>query len=119
MKEDGGCLVIPQLYSVFLILAASALPILAAPQQKDIKGCSDHPLFTRMDGYWIQHCAEKQYDEYGFDVGGGKKETIGGRLWTLRYRPQAGQKAYASEIQIHRNQRLTIASTGDAMVRFR
>lgn len=103
----------PTLYSLFFLLALS-VPT-AAAQQKDIKGCADHPLFTRMDGYWIQFCSEKQYDEYAFDIGGGKKETIGGRLWTLRYRPQAGQKATASEIQIHRNFENAVRTLGGSV----
>jgi outer membrane protein OmpA-like peptidoglycan-associated protein len=103
--------VIPTLYSFFFLLALSA-----APQQKDVKGCADHPLFTRMNGYWIQYCDEKEYDERAFDVGGGKKETIGGRVWTLRYRPQANQKPVASEIQIHRNFENAVATLGGTVV---
>jgi outer membrane protein OmpA-like peptidoglycan-associated protein len=107
--------VIPTLYSFFFLLALSA-PISDAPQQKDVKGCSDHPLFTRMSGYWIQYCDEKEYDERAFDVGGGKKETIGGRVWTLRYRPQANQKPVASEVQIHRNFENAVATLGGTVV---
>lgn len=34
-----------------IVLALSLVPALAAAQQKDVTGCKDHPLFTRMPGY--------------------------------------------------------------------
>ena len=89
-------------YVLSFVLAALLLPASAAAQQQDMKGCKDHPLFTRMEGYWIRNCSETQYDEKVFDVGGGKKETIGGRVWTARYLVRTGQQK-ASEVQILRN----------------
>jgi outer membrane protein OmpA-like peptidoglycan-associated protein len=91
------------------------IPSPAAAQQKDVTGCKDHPLFTRMPGYWIQNCTEKQYDERAFDVGSGKKETIGGPTWTIRYYPQA-KATPASEIQILRNFENAVAKAGGTVL---
>jgi outer membrane protein OmpA-like peptidoglycan-associated protein len=98
-----------------LVLAVSLVPASAVAQQKDVKGCKDHPLFTRMEGYWIQFCDEKQYDERAFEVAGGRKETIGGRVWSLRYRPVGTQKP-ASEVQIHRNFENAVKALGGSVL---
>jgi len=103
-------------YLLSLVLAVLLVPASATAQQKDVKGCKDHPLFTRMEGYWIQQCSEKQYDEHAFDVGGGKTETIGGRVWVLRYRPIGNQKATASEVQIHRNFENAVTKLGGSVL---
>jgi outer membrane protein OmpA-like peptidoglycan-associated protein len=103
-------------YVVTLVLAVSMMPGAAAAQQQDVRGCKDHPLFTRMQGYWIQNCTEKQYDERMFDVGGGKKETIGGRTWTLRYYPVANQPATASDVQILRNFENAVTKLGGTVL---
>jgi outer membrane protein OmpA-like peptidoglycan-associated protein len=41
---------------------------------------------------------------------------IGGPLWTLRYRPQAGQKTHASEIQVQRNFENAVRTLGGTVV---
>lgn len=98
----------------FGLVLAAAFPAVA--QQKDVKGCNDHPLFTRMPDYWIQYCDEKQYDEHVFDLGAGKKETVGGRTWTLRYRLVSSATSKPSEVQIHRNFENAVKSLGGAVV---
>lgn len=103
-------------YLLSLVLAVLLVPASASAQQKDVKGCNDHPLFTRMDGYWIQSCSEKQFDEHAFEVGGGKKETIGGRVWVLRYRPVGNQKSTASEVQILRNFENAVTKLGGSVL---
>jgi outer membrane protein OmpA-like peptidoglycan-associated protein len=89
------------LLALFCILALPAQP--ASAQQKDDPKCKDHPLFTRMPTFWIHHCVIKEFDAYAFDVAGGKKETIEGKLWRLNYYPQAKAETIPSELQIQRN----------------
>ncbi|HSL24430.1 MAG TPA: OmpA family protein [Vicinamibacterales bacterium] len=103
-------------YIVSFVLAVSLLPAAAAAQQQDAKGCKDHPLFTRMQGYWIRGCVEKQYDERAFEVGEGKKETIGGRSWTARYLPQSNLQAKASDLQILRNFENAVKALGGSVL---
>jgi OmpA-OmpF porin, OOP family len=89
---------------------AAALPIAmlllagaAGAEQKDVTGCKDHALFTRMPTYWIHGCTEKAFDAYAFPVGNGKTERVEGRLWKLTYYPQADAKIKPSELEILRN----------------
>jgi len=86
---------------ILLSILSVTLPILA--QQKDDRGCKDHPLFTRMPDYWIHTCAQKEFDAYGFTIGQGKKEQVEGQYWQIRYYPQATATSKASELQILRN----------------
>ena len=102
-------------YILSLALAVSIIPSGATAQQKDATGCKDHPLFTRMEGYWIRQCSETQYDEKVFDVGGGQKETIGGHVWAARYLVQAKAER-ASEIQIQRNFESAVQALGGTIV---
>src|SRR5690606_1840466 len=59
-----------------------ALAGAAAGQQQDARECKDHPLFTRMPGYWIHSCVERQFDAFDFIVGPNKKTShVEGQLW--------------------------------------
>jgi len=90
-----------------LFSVCGALLLLAATeslaQQADARGCSDHPLFTRMPGSWIHSCVERQFDAFAFRVAAGSKSTVEGHFWQLNYYPQAKLKATPSELQIIRN----------------
>jgi len=74
-----------------------------AAQQKDVANCLDHPAFTRMPGYWIYSCQQKQFDAYSFVIGKGKTESIEGQFWKIAYRPQNTLASKPSELQIQRN----------------
>lgn len=102
-------------FILFVIFAASLAPASAA-QQKDVVGCKDHPLFTRMPGYWIYSCAEKQFDAPSMIAPGGKTETVEGRTWVYRYYPQATATSKPSEIQILRNFENAVTKLGGTMV---
>ncbi|MCX5871057.1 MAG: hypothetical protein NTY00_10610 [Deltaproteobacteria bacterium] len=39
---------------------------------QDEKGYKDHPAFTRMSGYWIHSCDQKQFDTHDFITEKGK-----------------------------------------------
>ncbi len=58
------------------------------PEQKDEGKCKDHPLFTRMPGYWIHSCDEKEFDAHDFVTGKGTTTRVEGHLWRLSYYPQ-------------------------------
>ncbi len=81
-------------------------------QQKDTRGCTDHPLFTRMPDCWIYNCSEKDFDAYTFKVGQGKTESVEGHYWKITYYPQASAKSRASELQILRNFENAVAKLG-------
>jgi OOP family OmpA-OmpF porin len=75
----------------------------AAAQEKDEKGCQDHPFFTRMPDSWIHSCKQKQFDAHAFQVGKAKTEQVEGRKWVISYYPQATLKDKPSQLQILRN----------------
>lgn len=80
-----------------------ALAAAAGAQQKDVVGCKDHALFTRMPTYWIHSCTEKEFDRRTFVLGEGKTMEVEGHLWDLRYYPQATATSKPSDIQILKN----------------
>jgi OOP family OmpA-OmpF porin len=73
---------------------------------KDTPGCKDHPLFTRMPGYWMRNCDHKQFDGRDFDIKKGGtpgKIRVEGELWHNFYILQPEIKPIPSELQIKRN----------------
>jgi OmpA-OmpF porin, OOP family len=87
-----------------------------AVEQKDVKGCQDHPLFTRMPSSWIHHCSEKEFDAHVFKLGKDKTERVEGRVWEIVYYPQADLKTKPSELQILRNFENAVAKLGGTVV---
>lgn len=88
---------------LLLVVLFLAMAIPAAAEQTDQKGCKDHPLFTRMPGYWIHHCTAKEFDAHAFVTGKGTTENVEGTLWSAGYYPQAAAATKPSELQIRRN----------------
>ena len=84
--------------------------------QTDVAGCKDHPLFTKMPGYWIRSCDQKQFDAYGFLTGKGQKTQVEGQLWKYSYYPNADMKSKPSELQIQRNFENAIEKQGGTSV---
>ncbi|HOX46205.1 MAG TPA: OmpA family protein [Myxococcota bacterium] len=91
-----------------LLCAASA----GALEQKDDPKCKDHPVLTRMPGYWIHSCVQKEFDAYAFTVAKGKTVSVEGQLWKINYYPQADWKQKPSELQIQRNAENAIQAAG-------
>ncbi|MFA6235267.1 MAG: OmpA family protein [Bacteroidota bacterium] len=85
-------------------------------QQKDVTGCKDHPLFTRMPTYWIHNCDEKEFNAYAFKIGQGKTEQVEGRYWKLSYYPQGTAQSKPSELQILRNFENAVKELGGKVV---
>jgi len=96
-----------------LLLAAAAM---ANAQQKDATGCADHPLFTRMPGYWIHGCRHNQFDAFAFRVAKGAKSSVEGQFWHLSYYPNKDLAAKPSELQIIRNYENAVEKLGGAVV---
>lgn len=105
---------IARIVMALVCLFVGATPALA--QQKDEAGCKDHPMFTRMPGYWIYKCVDKQFDAHTFVTGPGKKETVEGRKATWTYYPQAKATDKPSELQIKRNFEAAIQKAGGKVV---
>lgn len=89
-------------------------------EQKDDPKCQDHPMFTRMPGFWIHGCDHKQFDGVDFKIVENGKVTqnirVEGELWTVRYYPQSDLKSKPSELQIQRNFENAIRKQGGTLV---
>jgi OOP family OmpA-OmpF porin len=68
----------------------------------DAKGCSDHPMFTRMPGFYIDDCEQKEFEQLPFIDSKGKEVVAEGKSSFLKYVLKSGEKA-PSELQIVRN----------------
>jgi OOP family OmpA-OmpF porin len=88
----------------------------AQAQQKDATACKDHPLLTRMPGYWIHSCTVKEFDAHAFSIGNGKTEQVEGKATVLRYYPQATLTSKPSELQIQRNFENAVKKLGGTVV---
>jgi outer membrane protein OmpA-like peptidoglycan-associated protein len=98
---------------VWLLLAASPPASIA---QSDAPGCKDHPLFTRMPGYWIHNCAQLQFDSYAFPVGKGKSAQVEGQTWKISYYPRNDLNPKPSETQVLRNFENAVQKLGGTTV---
>lgn len=72
--------------------------------QEDKKGCKDHPLFSRMQGFYIARCEEKAFDAEEFrDPETKNKVTVEGRKYVIEYGMRKGVGDQYSRLQISRN----------------
>ena len=80
-------------------LLLAAVPALG---QEDVPGSTDHPLLSRMPGFFISDYDEKDFDQADFKSSKGDDIQINGRKFHIEYDIKDGEKA-PSEIQIIRN----------------
>jgi len=81
--------------------------------QEDRKGCKDYPLFSRMQGYLIHSCEEKEFDAVDFkDPATKQKVTIEGRKLYTYYILKKEYKNKYSRLQICRNYTNAITKVG-------
>ena len=101
---------------VTAVLVAFASPLYAAPQAKeaDFKGCTDHPLFTRMENMRIKGCRNVEFDRFVFKTGKATSVAVEGRYVEIRYETHAGGVA-PSALAIIRNHQQAIAKIGGAI----
>jgi len=86
-----------------------------AGAKKDAPNCSDHPLFTRLQDYWIESCAQKPLDAHNFDAGK-RRNMVQGRYWYIRYQPPAGLAAKPSTLQLLRDAAAIVENAGAQVV---
>jgi outer membrane protein OmpA-like peptidoglycan-associated protein len=81
--------------------------------QQDAKGCKDHPLFSRMEGYRIVRCQEKEFDAVDFiDPATKQKVTIEGRKSQTEYSINKPFQGKYSRVQVSRNYTNAITGIG-------
>ena len=102
--------------SVMTAVLVATIACLAHAEQKDDPACKDHPMFTRMPGYWIRGCTVKQFDTHAFTLGVGRTQQVEGRLTTLSYYPQATATEKPSDLQITRNYENAVKQLGGTVL---
>lgn len=106
---------------VFLVVTAlltvSAMSTAAAPQDPnaDVKGCVDHPLFTRMNNTHIVFCKSTAFDSFKFKTGKGTDVAVEGKKFEIKYQTNAGNE-YAGPLMIIRNHQDAIKKIGGAVL---
>lgn len=103
-KRVAFCLAVACLFALPALLAA----------QEDEAGCKDHPMLTRMKGFYL-HACESSFDSADFYVGEDKTQTLEGQRTYLSYSLREGE-AKPSELQILRNYENALAAVGGAVV---
>ncbi len=83
--------------------------------QQDAAGCKDHPLFTRLSGFHITECEEKDFDHYTFTAEKGKQVDVEGRYTKIWYEANAGIKP-PSRLAIIRNYQQAIKKVGGTVL---
>lgn len=101
-----------------LLCVAPLLALLtpgSALAQKDVAGSKDHPLFSRMPGFYIAVYEENEFGSHGFRDASGQEVKVEGRYYRIGYEPLPGAKE-PSTLQIHRNYENAIKAVGGVVL---
>jgi OmpA-OmpF porin, OOP family len=100
------------IFSLFFVLAIFSI---AHAADQDIKGSKDHPLLSRMTGFFIAEYKDTEFDSYKF-IGGDKKAvSIEGHKYYILYRLNKGA-AEPGELKIRRNIQDALKKIGGQVV---
>ncbi len=92
---------------LFLGVTLVSVPAFA----QDVAGSKDHPLLSRMPGYYIRDYTTSDFDSQEFTGKDGKKLTVEGRKTVIGYWVTEGGKI-ATPLQIFRNCQNALAKVG-------
>jgi outer membrane protein OmpA-like peptidoglycan-associated protein len=93
-----------------LLAALLALGSLAWAQEEDAENCKDHPMFSRMKGFYINAC-ESDFDAVEFYLADSEVKTIEGDKTVINYSLREGSPK-PSVLQVRRNYANAIKSLG-------
>lgn len=98
------------LFAALLSSVAFAAPV------ADKAGCADHPLFTtRMPGYFVVGCEQKEFEGFDFLAPKGARHHQEGKFTFLTYRIGEGQKEQ-SGLAVVRNYEAALKKIGATIV---
>ncbi|HSW48570.1 MAG TPA: OmpA family protein [Bryobacteraceae bacterium] len=83
--------------------------------QEDEAGCKDHPLLTRLAGFYIDSCENVEFDAYEFTTGEDKTASVEGKKTQIRYILKEGARS-VSALQVLRNYLNAIKQAGGTVV---
>jgi OOP family OmpA-OmpF porin len=101
--------------AAFLMLIASTLAAAPQAQEPDAAGCTDHPLFTRMQNMRIVSCKTVDFERFAFKTGKGTDTAVEGKRVDIRYQGPIGSTA-PSPLAIIRNHQQAIAKIGGTVM---
>ena len=96
---------------MFVVVASATHP---AAAQEDREGCEDHPLISRLDGFYIEGCQEEPFGSYEFMTPDGRK-AVEGHFISVSYR-RPGSEPEMSGLEMIRNHTQAIQAIGGQVV---
>ena len=87
---------------VFIIIVAVLCLAPRAFAQEDVEGGKDHPLVSRMPGFYIAEYIEKEFDSVPFKNEKGQETNVEGKFYYIDHLIKGDAKA-PSDVQIIRN----------------
>jgi len=97
-----------------VLLLVFAVSFTDAQEEVDVKGSADHPLFTRMPGYFISDYYAKEFDQYDSYMTGAES-TWEGKFTLLYYTIKTGA-TQPSMVQVARNYENAVKKIGGKVV---
>lgn len=97
--------------ALFCIAVVLTLTLGMAQEEKDIEGGKDHPLLSRMPGYFLSGSEVKDFDSYTSAYLTGDDARWEGKMSKLSYTRKAGTKQ-ASMVQVARNYENAVLKVG-------
>lgn len=94
-----------------VLLFAAAGPVRA--QEADADGSKDHPVFSRMPGFYINSYDEQEFSEFEFSLEPARK--VAGHYWNIQYVLNEGARK-PGPLQIGRNYTNLIRQRGGALL---
>ncbi|HUI31364.1 MAG TPA: OmpA family protein [Candidatus Acidoferrales bacterium] len=82
-----------------------------AQEEKDVEGGQDHPLLSRMPGFYMSDYSQKDFDSYQSDYIEGDAGRWEGKLTNLSYHIKTGARQ-VSMVQIERNYENAVKKLG-------
>jgi len=95
----------------------AALCVMSGPvlAQEDARNCRDHPLFTRMPGFYLEECRERDFERVEFVDEKGGDVFVEGKLHWAKYSVKKGTKP-PTDLRILRNYQNAIKTIGGVVV---
>ena len=100
--------------SLMLSLILMGAPACAA-DPADYKGSKDHPMFSRMPGFYIDSYETKQFEQYKYNDQKGNPITVEGHFFEISYCVKTGVEP-PTELQIIRNHTNAIKKIGGTVI---
>ncbi len=102
--------------TILLLLGALGIIFIgSAFGQEDREGCKDHPMFTRMENFYIRNCEEQKFDQVDFRDEKGKRIKVEGKVYKIDYGIKKGFTP-PSGLQVIRNYENAIKKIGGVKV---